>query len=28
MPPHLPHALKATRQFSMLLTLFKPAPEV
>jgi quercetin dioxygenase-like cupin family protein len=25
MPPNLPHALKATRQFSMLLTLFKPA---
>jgi quercetin dioxygenase-like cupin family protein len=25
MPPNLPHALKATSQFSMLLTLFKPA---
>jgi quercetin dioxygenase-like cupin family protein len=25
MPPNVPHALKATRQFSMLLTLFKPA---
>src|SRR5215831_11898203 len=25
MPPHLPHAVKATEQFSMLLTLFKPA---
>ena len=25
MPPHLPHAVKATRQFSMLLTLFKPS---
>ena len=25
MPPHLPHAVKATKQFSMLLTLFKPA---
>jgi len=25
MPPHLPHAVKATRQFSMLLTLLKPA---
>ena len=25
MPPNLPHALKATEQFSMLLTLFKPA---
>jgi quercetin dioxygenase-like cupin family protein len=24
MPPNLPHALKATTQFSMLLTLFKP----
>lgn len=24
MPPHLPHAVKATRPFSMLLTLFKP----
>ena len=24
MPPHLPHAVKATRQFSMLLTLSKP----
>ena len=29
MPPHLPHAVKATEKFSMLLTLFKasePAP--
>lgn len=26
MPPNLPHAVKATRQFSMLLTLSKPAP--
>ena len=26
LPPHLPHAVKATRQFSMLLTLFKPEP--
>jgi quercetin dioxygenase-like cupin family protein len=25
MPPGLPHAVKATAQFSMLLTLFKPA---
>src|SRR5436190_23498517 len=25
MPPHLPHAVKAIRQFSMLLTLSKPA---
>jgi quercetin dioxygenase-like cupin family protein len=25
MPPHLPHAVKATNQFSMLLTLSKPA---
>ena len=25
MPPNLPHAVKATRQFAMLLTLFKPA---
>jgi quercetin dioxygenase-like cupin family protein len=25
MPPNLPHALKATEQCSMLLTLFKPA---
>ena len=25
MPPNVPHALKATTQFSMLLTLFKPA---
>ena len=25
MPPHLPHALKATSRFAMLLTLFKPA---
>ena len=24
MPPHLPHAVKATEQFSMLLTLFQP----
>jgi quercetin dioxygenase-like cupin family protein len=24
MPPNLPHAAKATQQFSMLLTLFKP----
>ena len=24
MPPHLPHAVKATQRFSMLLTLFKP----
>ena len=24
MPPNLPHAVKATRQFSMLLTLMKP----
>ncbi|MBI3875323.1 MAG: cupin domain-containing protein [Verrucomicrobia bacterium] len=24
MPPHLPHAVKATEQFSMLLTLLKP----
>jgi quercetin dioxygenase-like cupin family protein len=24
MPPNLPHAVKATQQFSMLLTLFKP----
>lgn len=24
MPPNQPHAVKATRQFSMLLTLFKP----
>jgi quercetin dioxygenase-like cupin family protein len=24
MPPNAPHALKATQQFSMLLTLFKP----
>lgn len=27
MPPNLPHALKATTQFSMLLTLWKPAPK-
>jgi len=27
MPPNAPHALKATRQFSMLLTLLKPDPE-
>ena len=26
MPPNLPHAVKATRQFSMLLTLSKPEP--
>jgi quercetin dioxygenase-like cupin family protein len=26
MPPNLPHAVKATEQFSMLLTLSKPAP--
>jgi quercetin dioxygenase-like cupin family protein len=26
MPPHLPHAVKATTQFSMLLTLSKPEP--
>lgn len=25
MPPNLPHAVKATEQFSMLLTMFKPA---
>jgi len=25
MPPNLPHAVKATKQFSMLLTLIKPA---
>jgi quercetin dioxygenase-like cupin family protein len=25
MPPNLPHAVKATEQFSMLLTLFRPA---
>ena len=25
MPPNMPHAVKATQQFSMLLTLFKPA---
>ena len=25
MPPHLPHSVKATQQFSMLLTLSKPA---
>jgi len=25
MPPNLPHAIKATKPFSMLLTLFKPA---
>lgn len=25
MPPNLPHAVKATKQFSMLLTLMKPA---
>jgi quercetin dioxygenase-like cupin family protein len=24
MPPHLPHAVRATKQFSMLLTLSKP----
>jgi quercetin dioxygenase-like cupin family protein len=28
MPPHLPHAVRATRQFSMLLTLSKPMPTV
>jgi quercetin dioxygenase-like cupin family protein len=27
MPPNLPHALKATSQFSMLLTLSKPEPK-
>lgn len=27
MPPGLPHALRATEQFSMLLTLFKPGTE-
>jgi quercetin dioxygenase-like cupin family protein len=27
MPPQLPHAVRATRQFSMLLTLLKPAPK-
>jgi len=26
MPPNLPHAVKATRQFSMLLTFSKPVP--
>ena len=26
MPPGAPHALKATQQFSMFLTLFKPGP--
>jgi len=26
MPPNLPHSVKATRQFSMLLTLSKPGP--
>jgi quercetin dioxygenase-like cupin family protein len=26
MPPNLPHAVRATKQFSMLLTLFKPNP--
>ena len=26
MPPNLPHAVKATKQFSMLLTLSKPQP--
>ena len=26
MPPNLPHAVRATGQFSMLLTLLKPAP--
>jgi quercetin dioxygenase-like cupin family protein len=26
LPPHRPHAVKATKQFSMLLTLLKPAP--
>jgi quercetin dioxygenase-like cupin family protein len=28
MPPNLPHALKATTQFSMLLTLSKPATQI
>ena len=28
MPPNLPHAVKATRQFSMLLTLSKPEIQV
>ncbi len=28
MPPNLPHAVKATRQFSMLLTLSKPEAKV
>mgnify|MGYP001571385208 CR=1 FL=1 len=28
MPPNLPHAVKALEQFSMLLTLFKPADKV
>ena len=27
MPPHLPHAVKATERFSMLLTLIKPAAD-
>jgi quercetin dioxygenase-like cupin family protein len=27
MPPHLPHAVKATKQFSMLLTFSKPAAD-
>src|ERR1035437_5465361 len=27
MPPHLPHAVKATKQFSMLLTFSKPEVE-
>lgn len=27
MPPNLPHAVKATEPFSMLLTLMKPLPE-
>ncbi|MGO8837716.1 MAG: cupin domain-containing protein [Limisphaerales bacterium] len=26
LPPNLPHAVRAARQFSMLLTLFKPEP--
>ncbi len=28
MPPNLPHAVRATRQFSMLLTLSKPAKAI
>jgi quercetin dioxygenase-like cupin family protein len=27
MPPHLPHAVKATERFSMLLTLFEATPQ-